>query len=231
MVKFIKALEAKWNKFKKDNVNIDELLELDQDKYKERIVDARNKATKLRTEIEKLIITQDEFKGRMYKASRNAKAAATKGDEVKARKFIVKKQSIDAELDTLINTIESLRSKETIIKDKVGQMESTLDLIDVRNTTIKAQLSAAEVSESAAEMLTGMGDDSIDMNDVMDLAKTRTIDLEARANALTNLADEGFLSVSPVQVANIDEDAVTAELDAIMGRTTKAIAIVPEPEE
>lgn len=228
MINIFRVFEAKWNKFKKDNVNIDELLELDQDKYKERIVDARDKATKLRTEIEKLILTQDEFKGRMYKASRNAKAAAEKGDEIEARKFIVKKQSIDAELDTLINTIESLRSKETIIKDKVDQMESALDLIDVRNTTIKAQLSAAEVSESAAEMLTGMGDDSIDMNDVMDLAKTRTIDLEARANALTNLADEGFLSVNPVQVANIDENAVTAELDAIMGRTTKVIAIVPE---
>jgi phage shock protein A len=216
MVKALTAIVAKWNAWKDKNVNVEEILELDKAKYKQKISDAKSKVIKLVSEKDSLITTHKEFEGRIYKAKDLAKKAAKKGDEAEAKKYLVKAAKLEATAKDMAATIADLEKKEEILKQRVGDMEEALEMLDANNIYIKAQLSAAEVSKDAAEMLTGMGEDDTDLNEVRDLAKERTKKLESSAKAMTDLADEGFLKPRVVVDTDVDMDEVEKELKKLM---------------
>jgi phage shock protein A len=221
MVGILTRLKAKINKWERENVSVDEVLELDKKEYQEKISKAKEKVIKLTTERNKLETTHREFEGRIHKAEKTAKVAAGNGDAEAARKALAKKKKYEGQRANLEATIQSLKDKEDILKSKVEDMEEAMEMLDADNISLKAQLSAAEVSKDAAEMLTGMGDDDSDFNDIREIADDRTKEFSARAKALTDLADEGFVKAREFATVEIDDDELDAELEELMKSAKK----------
>ena len=142
---------------------------------------------------------------RWDQAARNYLAA---GQESQATQAIEQKQAaenqqgpIRTQIDTMTHEVDSLQNTAKTLATRLNQMRQQKEML-------KAQYSAAKAQADIQGALSSYSTKSEDWQAMFDRAQTRTLQMSAKAQALTELADGNPQAL----LSGVVEDPVRAEL-------------------
>src|SRR5580765_8917697 len=106
-------------------------------------------------------------------------------------------QSKEARL-TQLNAYEQQIAQLKAQEEKLIQMERTIsarvEAFRMQKEMVKAQYSAAQAQVKINETITGISEEMTEMNLAMQRAQDKVLTMQARANAMEALIDQGTLS-------------------------------------
>lgn len=185
-----------------------ESLDYAEEQMRDQINDLETALSDLATEKQQLVNQRDSLEEEVEEENANAREAVEQDNEDLARKFLTRKKEKMAKVEDLNETIQNLDSKQESIEETLDELRKRREQFSSEKDMLKARNTAAETEVKVNEIMSGVGDNSIqdriaDMEDSID-------EKEARSEALDELSDEGVLGDND----SIDEELADARIDS-----------------
>ncbi len=180
---------AAMDKFEKPG----EVMDYSYSKQLEQLQQLRRSIADVVTEEKRLGMLQTELKGKSNKIEEQARQALLVNNEELARKALQRQQEWVLQINEYERQIALLRGQE----EKLLQMERTVsarvESFRTQKEMVKAQYKAAEAQVKISETVTGISEEMSEMNLAMQRAQDKVLTMQARANAMDSLIEEGAL--------------------------------------
>jgi phage shock protein A len=148
------------------------------------------------------------------KREQQARRALEMGREDLARDALTRRSDIQQQLATLTPQHENLVRQEENLTKAVQQAQVKVDAFRTQKETIKANYTAAQAQTRIAETLTGISEEMGDVGMAIQRAQDKTEQLQARADAMTELTASGALDDPLAQLTGGGDD-IDAELNRL----------------
>lgn len=142
-----------------------------------------------------------------------ARRALLGGREDLARLALTRSQTANTQLDDLQAQIGQLKDQEAKLQATAEKIRARVDSFKTQRDTLKAQYRAAEASARVGETMAGISKDMGDVTLMLDRARDRTTQMQARAAAIDQLVNTGALGT----ISGPGEDDIDRQLRAIAG--------------
>jgi phage shock protein A len=146
------------------------------------------------TEEKRLVMLQTELQNKSSKIEEQARQALLANNEDLARRALQRQQEWVLQINEYEKQIALLRGQE----EKLIQMERTVsarvEAFRTQKEMVKAQYKAAEAQVKINETVTGISQEMSEMNMAMQRAQDKVLTMQARANAMDSLIEQGALS-------------------------------------
>ena len=146
------------------------------------------------TQEKRLEMQQTELKNKINRLEEGARQALQANNEDLARQALQRQQMLVGQINEYERQIAQLRSQE----EKLIQMERTVtarvEAFRTQKEMVKAQYSAAQAQVKINEAVTGISQEMSEMNLAMQRAQDKVLNMQARANAMDTLIEQGALS-------------------------------------
>jgi phage shock protein A len=113
------------------------------------------------------------------------------GHEAMARLALQRRQVVAHELETLERQLAEVEREEAALAVIEQRLSGQIEAFTARQEVIRARYSAAEAQVRISEALTGVSQDFADLTAALHRAEQTTEDMQARANAIDRLVQEG----------------------------------------
>jgi phage shock protein A len=199
-------------------------LDLSYQKQLEALQQVRRGVADVLTSEKRLELQQGELKQSQAKLQGQAREALQQGREDLARLALTRAQSAQEQLDGLQGQIDQLKAQEQKLEDTAAKLQAKVEAFRTQRETMKAQYTAAKASTQVGESVTGLSEHMADVNLMLDRARDKTAQMQARAAAVDQLMDSGALdTIGPGSQDDIDrqlkvhvvDTAVDAQLAAM----------------
>src|SRR5919202_1741359 len=110
-----------------------------------------------------------------------------------ARLALTRAQAAQEQLDGLQQQIEQLKHQEQKLEITADKLPAKVEAFRTQRETMKAQYTAAKASTQVGESVTGLSEHMADVNLMLDRAREKTTQMQARAAAVDQLIDSGAL--------------------------------------
>src|SRR5260370_25010922 len=136
---------------------------------------------------------QSEHKDKINRLEEGARQALQANNEDLARQALQRQQTLVFQINDYERQISQLRAQE----EKLIQMERTVtarvEAFRTQKEMVKAQYSAAQAQVKINEAVTGISQEMSEMNLAMQRAQDKVLTMQARANAMDSLIEQGAL--------------------------------------
>jgi phage shock protein A len=111
-----------------------------------------------------------------------AEVAVSKGQDDNARQALERSETAHQTLDRLSAALENMSTQIAKLERSLGELKSRKDQVATEATLLEARAKAADASIAINATIQGVGDNNF--GDMMDIARKKTDEKEARADAL-----------------------------------------------
>jgi phage shock protein A len=178
------------------------------------------------TNEKRLEMQQSQAQTQITKYEDQARQALAANREDLARLALERRQNLETQLTGFQQQIEQLKAQE----EKFAQMEQRLsarvEAFRTQKEMVKAQYTASEAQVKLGEAATGISEEMADVNMAVERAQDKVLTMQARAQAMDQLIDQGTFPETATMAAggdNLDrqlnqissQSQVDAQLDAM----------------
>ncbi len=135
-----------------------------------------------------------------------AKQALQANREDLAREALARKAAIQGQLEGIMQQGQQLEAQQQKLIEGEKQLQTKIESFRTQKEVIKAQYSAAEAQVRIGEAATGIGGKMADIGLAVERAKDKTQQLQARADAVSELTAAGALDDFTAQGDDIDRE-------------------------
>lgn len=139
----------------------------------------------------RLQATAEQVRQKLPAMEEQARDELRAGNEAMARLALQRRQVVAHELDTLERQLREVENEESALAVIEQRLAGQIEAFAARQEVIKARYSAAEAQVRINEAMTGVSQDFADLAATLQRAEQTTEDMQARANAIDRLVQEG----------------------------------------
>ncbi len=163
-------------------------LEYAYGKQLDALQDVRRGIADVLTSEKRLEIERGRFDAEQSRARAVAADALRRGDEAGARTALERAASGVAAAQRLGTEIDAVRAQREALQQTATELAARIDAMRTQKVALAARMSAANATTRAAESVLGLSDDSYEVERMVERARDRSLQIQARAAALADLA-------------------------------------------
>jgi phage shock protein A len=145
------------------------------------------------TNEKRLEMQQAQLQQQMDKLDGQALQALQANREDLARMALQRKETLLMQINSFEQQIAQLREQETRLVTMERQISSRVEAFRTQKEMVKAQYGAAQAQVKINEAVTGISQEMSEMNLAMQRAQDKVLSMQARANAMDSLIEQGTL--------------------------------------
>ncbi|MGC8465190.1 MAG: PspA/IM30 family protein [Acidimicrobiales bacterium] len=220
-------------------------LDLSYQKMMENLSQIRRSIADVVTSQKRLEAQRAQIQNQYDKLQGQARQALQQGQEDLAKQALARAQALPAQIAPLDQQISVLQTQAKNLEETGRQTQAKVEQFRAQRDTMKAQYTAAKASTQAMESISGLSEQMSDVNLMLDRAKDKVAQMQARSEAVTELSNSGVLDApsfggptddieaqlaagSPMNDVNYQLEQMKAELAA--GSSQAAPATPKEPQ-
>lgn len=171
-----------------------EMLDLSLKKMEDNLRSLTESAVEVATAKKRLEIQRGTIAAKITKYEEQAKKAIELGQEDLAREALEKKAQAGERLKVLDEEILTLANRTESIAMSQAELRHQIELFRGRKEELKAAYDASRAELKVKEAVTAAGTSAADVGRMVDSAKARIEEMQARAKAIDELVGEGVIS-------------------------------------
>src|SRR5579864_287682 len=229
-------VKAKFSALLNRAENPNETLDYSYERQLESLQNVKRGVADVVTAKKRLQLQTQQLEQNVVKLDTQARQAVSAGREDLARQALERKSGIQQQLQQLDGQVQQLEQQQEKLVANEQQLQARIEQFRSQKEVIKAQYSAAEAQVRIGEAATGIGTRMADVGLAVERAKDKTQQLQARADAVSELTEAGALEdfTSPGdhidrELAKIGQssqvESELAKLKAELGASTPGGAI------
>lgn len=208
--RFVYLTRSKLNAVLDRSENPDETLEYAYEQLRDEVQEVRSSISDVATEKTRLEQERARLEQDVETHNEQARDAVSQGDDDLAEAALQKKQEKLAHVERLDEQIQSLeQTQESLVKQK-NDLEEHLTEFKTRKETMKARHSAAETQVAAKKSIPGQGGRMSEASCAIENAQDELEEMEARDDALSELADDEEFTEQPLSTGGRLDDKLDA---------------------
>ena len=145
------------------------------------------------TNEKRLEMQQSQLQQQMDKLDGQALQALQANREDLARMALQRKETLLMQINSFEQQIAQLREQEARLVTMERQIASRVEAFRTQKEMVKAQYGAAQAQVKINEAVTGISQEMSEMNLAMQRAQDKVLSMQARANAMDSLIEQGTL--------------------------------------
>ncbi len=166
------------------------------------------------TQEKRLELQQQQIQQQMNKLDGQAMQALQANREDLARMALQRKETLVGQINAFEQQIAQLHAQQEKLVNMERQVSARVETFRTQKEMVKAQYGAAQAQVKINETVTGISEEMGEMNLAMQRAQDKVLSMQARANAMDALIDEGTLS-EPAMLGPGSNDPLDRELRQI----------------
>ncbi|HWS84480.1 MAG TPA: PspA/IM30 family protein, partial [Ktedonobacteraceae bacterium] len=145
------------------------------------------------TNEKRLEMQQKEVDAKVNKLGEQAGQALMANREDLARLALQRKEELVSQLNSYEQQIAQLKAQEERLITMERNVSARVETFRTQKEMVKAQYSAAQAQVKINEAITGISQEMTEMNLAMQRAQDKVLNMQARANAMETLIEQGTL--------------------------------------
>jgi phage shock protein A len=162
-------------------------------KQLEQLQNLRRSIADVVTNEKRLELQQTQLQQQMNKLDSQAMTALQANREDLARMALQRKETIVAQLSSYEQQLAQLRAQEERLVTMERNISARVEAFRTQKEMVKAQYGAAQAQVKINEAVTGISQEMSEMNLAMQRAQDKVLSMQARANAMEALIEQGTL--------------------------------------
>jgi len=189
----VAVFKAKYSKLLNRAENPTETLDYSYEQMLEQLQNVKRGVADVVTAKKRLEIQTQGLEQNVVKLETQARQAVAANREDLARQALERKAAAQQQLQGLDQQVQQLAEQQDKLVDAQHQLEAKIEAFRSQKEVIKAQYSAAEAQVRIGEAATGISSQMSDVGAAVQRAKDKTLDMQARADAIDELTTAGAL--------------------------------------
>lgn len=146
------------------------------------------------TQEKRLELQQNQLKDKLNTLDNQARQALQANREDLARMALQRQETLVVQLNGYEQQISQLKAQEEKLISMERSVSGRVETFRTQKEMVKAQYSAAQAQVKINESLTGISQEMSEMNLAMQRAQDKVLNMQARANAMDTLIEEGTIN-------------------------------------
>lgn len=174
--------------------NPSQVLDYSYNKQLEQLQELKRSIVDVVTNEKRLELQQKQLVEKVNKLDMQAKQALQANREDLARLALQRKETLLTQLNAYEQQIAQLRSQEEKLINMERTVSARVEAFRTQKEMVKAQYNAAQAQVKISENVTGISQEMSEMNLAMQRAQDKILTMQARANAMETMIEQGTLS-------------------------------------
>jgi phage shock protein A len=193
--------------------NPGQVMDYSYSKQLEQLQELKRSIADVVTNEKRLELQQGQLVEKVNTLTNQARQALAADREDLARMALQKKETLLPQLNAYEQQLALLRAQEEKLIGMERGVSARVEAFRTQKEMVKAQYNAAQAQVKINETLTGISDEMGEMNQAMQRAQDKVLTMQARANAMETLIEQGTLGEQGLLPAG--SDALDRELQQI----------------
>jgi phage shock protein A len=228
-------IKAKYSKLLNKAENPAETLDYSYEEQLRQLQNVKRGIADVTTAKKRLEIQYNSMQQQVDKLDGQAKAAVQANREDLARQALTKKAAIEGQLGDIMTQGQQLEAQQQKLTESSQQLSARIEQFRTQKEVIKAQYSAAEAQVRIGEAATGISSEMSDVGAAVERAKDKTLDMQARADAINELTEAGalddFTSSNDAIDRELSKIQQSSQVDDELAKLKAEIGSGDEPKE
>ena len=186
-------IKAKYSSLLNRAENPAETLDYSYEEQLRQLQNVRRGIADVTTAKKRLEIQYTSMQQQVDKLDDQARQALKANREDLAREALTRKAAVQGQLTGIMDQGQQLEAQQQKLIEGEKTLSAKIESFRTQKEVIKAQYSAAEAQVRIGEAATGISDQMSDVGAAVQRAKDKTLDMQARANAIDELTTSGAL--------------------------------------
>jgi phage shock protein A len=170
-----------------------QVMDFSYSKQLEQLQQLRRSIADVVTNEKRLEMQQSQLKEKVNKLDMQARQALQANREDLARMALQRQEALVVQLNSYEQQIAQLQAQEERLVTMERNVSARVDTFRTQKEMVKAQYSAAQAQVKINEAVTGISQEMTEMNLAMQRAQDKVLSMQARANAMESLVEQGTL--------------------------------------
>ncbi|GCE06645.1 PspA/IM30 family protein [Dictyobacter aurantiacus] len=170
-----------------------QVMDYSYNKQLEQLQQLRRSVADVVTQEKRLELQQSQLQEKLNKLDFQAQQALRANREDLARMALQRKETLIVQLNGYEQQIAQLKAQEEKLITMERTVSARVETFRTQKEMVKAQYSAAQAQVKINEAVTGISQEMTEMNLAMQRAQNKVLDMQARANAMDTLIEQGTL--------------------------------------
>ena len=162
-------------------------------KQLEQLQQLRHSIADVVTNEKRLELQETQIQQQYDKLGQQAVLALQANREDLARMALQRKETLQTQIANYRQQIEQLRGQEQKLVNMERTVSARIESFRTQKEMVKAQYNAAQAQVKINEVATGISEEMTEMNLAMQRAQDKVLTMQARANAMETLIEQGTL--------------------------------------
>jgi phage shock protein A len=171
-----------------------QVMDYSYSKQLEQLQQLRRSIADVVTNEKRLEMQQSQLIERMNKLDQQAMQALQANREDLARMALQRKETLLPQINSYEQQLAQLKAQEEKLISMERTVSGRVEAFRTQKEMVKAQYGAAQAQVKINETLTGISQEMTEMNLAMQRAQDKVLSMQARANAMETLIEQGALS-------------------------------------
>ena len=171
-----------------------QVMDYSYSKQVEQLQQLRRSIADVVTNEKRLGMQQSQLIEKISRLDQQAMQALQANREDLARMALQRKETLLVQINSYEQQLAQLKAQEEKLLNMERTISARVEAFRTQKEMVKAQYSAAQAQVKINETVTGISEEMTEMNLAMQRAQDKVLTMQARANAMEELIDQGTLS-------------------------------------
>jgi phage shock protein A len=171
-----------------------QVMDYSYSKQVEQLQQLRRSIADVVTNEKRLEMQQSQLIEKISRLDQQAMQALQANREDLARMALQRKETLLVQINSYEQQLAQLKAQEEKLLTMERTISARVEAFRTQKEMVKAQYSAAQAQVKINETVTGISEEMTEMNLAMQRAQDKVLTMQARANAMEELIDQGTLS-------------------------------------
>jgi phage shock protein A len=171
-----------------------QVMDYSYSKQVEQLQQLRRSIADVVTNEKRLEMQQSQLIEKISRLDQQAMQALQANREDLARMALQRKETLLVQINSYEQQLAQLKAQEEKLLNMERTISARVEAFRTQKEMVKAQYSAAQAQVKINETVTGISEEMTEMNLAMQRAQDKVLTMQARANAMEELIDQGTLS-------------------------------------
>lgn len=213
--RFTTFIKAKFSSAMDRAEDPNETLDYSYQKQLEQLQNLRRSIADVVTSEKRLELQQAQTNSQMEKLDSQARAAVQQGRDDLARTALERKTALQGQIAAFNTQIAQLKAQQDRFVEMERRVSTRVEAFRTQKEMVKAQYNAAQAQVKIQESVTGISEEMTDVNLAVQRAQDKVLSMQARANAMDQLVDQGTLP----ELLNPGQDDIDRQLAQVSTKT------------
>jgi phage shock protein A len=171
-----------------------QVMDYSYSKQVEQLQQIRRSIADVKTNANRLEMQQSQLIEKTNRLEQQAMQALQANREDLARMALQRKETLLVQINSYEQQLAQLKAQEEKLISMERTVSARVEAFRTQKEMVKAQYNAAQAQVKINETITGISEDMTEMNLAMQRAQDKVLTMQARANAMEALIEQGTLS-------------------------------------